>query len=303
MRRLLAGALAFFSALMLVLASVAWWTTATALDTPRFVAIAGPVIDQAPVQAAVSTALADQLTSLVGLPQLRPAVRGEVASIVAGPTFRALWYASVTVAHSDVVAALTGPAGSGPTVSGSSGTVSVDLVQVVAQVLHALPPSVAAVLGHGRTLAQPAGQTSAQVRTEIAAYLGQPLPPGFGTVPVASTTTLDRARTAVQVLNGSVLVLGAIGVLALLAALVVSPRRLRTIGQVALWGAVMTALAYFALDRFGAMAATAVPAGPVSPAVSAVVQALFDSLRAPTVVICVAAVVVAVVTRLPGRAR
>jgi len=100
-----------------------------------------------------------------------------------------------------------------------------------------------------------------------------------------------------------VLVLGAIGVLALLAALVVSPRRLRTIGQVALWGAVMTALAYFALDRFGAMAATAVPAGPVSPAVSAVVQALFDSLRAPTVVICVAAVVVAVVTRLPGRAR
>jgi hypothetical protein len=65
----------------------------------------------------------------------------------------------------------------------------------------------------------------------------------------------------------------------------------------------MTALAYLALDRFGTMVATAVPAGPVSPAVSAVVQALFDSLRAPTVAICVAGVVVAVVTHLPGRSR
>ena len=85
MRRLLAAGLTMLSALALVLAGVAWWTSATALDTPRFVAVVGPVIDQPAVQAAVTTSVTDDLTTLVGQPALAPAVRSTVSSIVAAP--------------------------------------------------------------------------------------------------------------------------------------------------------------------------------------------------------------------------
>jgi len=134
MRRLLAAALAAACAALMVAACVGWWVSRTALDTPRFVAVAGPVIDQPPVQTSLSTAIAGELTSLVGLPQLTGLVRREVASVVAGPTFRGVWYASVTVAHRDIVQALTGPTGPTAAVTGSGGTVSVDVIDVVGQV-------------------------------------------------------------------------------------------------------------------------------------------------------------------------
>jgi len=303
MRRLLAAALAAACAALMVAACVGWWVSRTALDTPRFVAVAGPVIDQPPVQTSLSTAIAGELTSLVGLPQLTGLVRREVASVVAGPTFRGVWYASVTVAHRDIVQALTGPTGPTAAVTGSGGTVSVDVIDVVGQVLAAMPPSPAALLGQGRVLALSPGQTPAEVRIQVAKYLGHPLPPGFATVPVATTETLDRARTAVRVFDGSVVVLGVAAALALMAALVVSRRRLRTVGQVGVWVALFTALAYVGAQRLGTAAAATVPAGPVRPAVSAVVAALFDSLRAPAVAVCAAGVAVAVVTHLPGRHR
>ncbi len=303
MRRLLAAALALLAAFVLVLAGVAWWTSATALDTQRFVAVVGPVIDQPPVRTALATTMGDQLTSLIAVPALAPLVRSEVAAVVAGPGFDAVWYAALTVAHRDVVAALTGPAGSAPTVSAPDGTVSVDLIQVVIQVVQALPASVTSLLGQGRTLHLSPGQTSATVRAELAAYLGRPLPAGFATVPVASTSTLDQARTVVRALDGSVQVLAAVGLVVALMALVASRRRRHTVGQIALWGAVLTALAYLGLQQVAGLAADAVPAGPVSPVVAAVVHALFDSLRTPAVVACVAAVVVAVLGHLPLRGR
>ena len=303
MRRLLAAGLACLSALFLVLAAVAWWTSATALDTQRFVAVVGPVIDQPAVRAALTTSIAGDVTTIVGQPALASPLRSEVGTVVDGPGFHAVWYAALTVAHRDVVAALTGPGGPGLLVGRSDGTVSVDLIQVVSQVLQALPGSVTSLLGHGRALNSSPGQTSAQVRAQVAAYLGRPLPTDFATVPVASATTLGHARTAVQAIDGAVVVLTAVGLLFALAALVVSVRRRHTIGQVALWGAVFTALAYLGLQAVSRLAAGAVPAGPVNAAVTAVVHALFDSLWVPTVVICVTGVVLALLGYVPRRGR
>ena len=303
MRRLLAAALACLSALLLVISAAGWWTSATAMDTQRFVAVAGPVIDQPEVQAALTAAVADELTSLGGPSALAPVVRNWVAAVIAGPGFHAVWYAGLTTAHQDVTAALTGPAGSTATISGSDGTVSVDLIQVVTQVLAALPADARALLGHGRTLHLSSSLTSAQARAHIATYLDRGLPAGFGTVPVASTTTMDRARVLVRVLDGTVVVLGAAGLLLALAALAVSRRRRHTIGQVGLWGAVFTAGAYLGLQQACGLAAGAVPAGAFAPAVTAVIHTLFDSLWVPTLVLCVAGVILAGVGYLPLRGR
>ncbi len=297
MRRLLAAALAGASALALVLAGVAWWTSNTALDTDRFVAVVGPVIDQPPVRAAITTTVSSQLTALVGVPALEPVIAGEVGTVVDGPQFRPVWLAALTLAHRDVVTALTGPQGAVTTVSG--GKVSVDLIEVVAQVLSRLPAPATAVLGRGRSLHGTTGTSAAQVRAAVATYLGHPLPAGFALVPLMDASTLDHARTGVQALNGSVWVLGAAGILALAAALVVSRRRRRTVGQVALWGAAFTALAYLGLRQVSGLATDALPAGGVRPVVTAVVTALFDSLWVPALVLCIAGILVGIVGYLP----
>jgi hypothetical protein len=274
------------------------------------VALAGPVIEQPPVRAAVTGALTEDLTSLVGVPALEPVVRPEVASVVASPSFRSVWDSALTVAHRDVVTALTSAdVGSAPglsTTEGANGAgpqVSVDLIEAVAQVLRALPPAATTILGHGRTLRLPQGtstdQTSSvQVRRAVSAFLGKPLPATFATVPIASVATLDRARTGVRVLDTTDLVLAVLGGLALLLALVVSPRRVRLVGVFALCAGAFAALAYLGLQHVSSVAADAVPASAVRPAVTAVVGALFASLHGPTLLVCVGAATVAAVTFL-----
>lgn len=299
-RSLLAAALAFLAAVALVLAGIAGWTTWTALSTPRFVALAGPVIDQPGVRSAIATSLGDQLSSLVGRSEIRPIAVREVGAVLASPGFRPVWYAALTVAHQDVVTALTGPEGAVTTVHGE---VTADLIAVVGQVLRQLPPSVTALLGGGRTLLLPAGESSAGMRAAIGHYLGRPLPAGFATVPVIDAAALSHARTGVQLFEGSVPVFGASGLALLAAALLAGRRRLRVFAIAAIWVGAGSALAYLGLQRVGALAVDAVPASAVRPAVVAVVQALFDGLRTPAVAVCAGAAVLAVGALLAGAAR
>ena len=71
---MIAVVLAGLSALVLVVAAAAAWTSRTALDTTRFVAQVGPVIDQEPVRAAVASEVSRQLVALVGTPLAKPLV-------------------------------------------------------------------------------------------------------------------------------------------------------------------------------------------------------------------------------------
>jgi hypothetical protein len=300
MRRLLAAGLAFLSAAALVLAAVAYWTTNTALDTQRFVAIAAPVIDDPAVRAGLSTSIGSELSQLVSAPVLGPLITQQAARVVDSPAFRTAWVAALTVAHREVVAALNGEPSAATT---SNGEVSVDLIAIVAQVLRELPPAATTLLGRGRELALPALADPAAVRAAIGTYLGHPLPASFATVPVMSATTLDRAQKAVTLLNGSVGVLVVIGLVLLGVALVVSPRRLQTVGLEALLVAGLTVLAYFGLQLVGTAIENNVPVSAVSPAVVAVVHALFDSLRRPAVLICLGGVVVGVLLLFGGLLR
>jgi hypothetical protein len=302
MRRLLAAGLAFLSAAALVLAGVAYWMSNTAMDTPRFVTVAAPVIDQPEVRAALATSVGDQLSGLVSLPVLAPIIQRQAATVLESSAFRTAWVASLTVAHREMVAALTGSDSAGA-VSTSNGEVSVDLIAIVAQVLRELPPAATTLLGRGRPLDLPVLADPAQTRAAIGSYLGRPLPASFATVPIMSSATLDRTQTAVRLFTRSVGVLVVVGLALLAAALVVSPRRRQTFGIEALFVSGLTALAYLGLQGAGSAISDAVPRSAVSPAVAAVVKALFDTLRTPAAVICVAGVVVGVLAIFGGIAR
>jgi MYXO-CTERM domain-containing protein len=292
-RRAVATLLAVASAFALVLAGVASWTTSTALDTGTFVPLVSPVIEQAPVQAAISSTLADELSGLIATPSLRPLVDHELAVVVASAGFRPVWDAALTVAHRRVVGALTGPP--------ATGVISVDLIGVVAQVLDQLPEPAATLLGRGRTLTTNADATQAQLRAAIARYLGVTLPVGFGTVAVLRADELTPARRAVSVLDGSVPVLVVGGLVLLVLALVAASRRRRTIGTFALAGGALAALAYVVVRQVAGVVADAVPTPSIRPAITAMVEALVGSLHGRVVVVCVVALVVAVLGFLPGR--
>ena len=116
-------------------------------------------------------------------------------------------------------------------------------------------------------------------------------------------STLAAARSGVALLTVSVrlLLLGALVLLVL--ALATARRRSRVLVQVGLWFAGFTAVAYIALRGVANVAADQLLGNTLRPAVAAVIQALFDSLTAPAVVLVGSGLVLAVVALLLGRRR
>ncbi len=110
-RRRGAGALAVVTALLVVAAGVALWTQRTVLDTDRFVAVAGPVLDHPdvtqPLADPVSTAVVDAL-AVDQLPaSVEGALEGEIDRLVADAVdsepVRELLRGLVTRAHAATV--------------------------------------------------------------------------------------------------------------------------------------------------------------------------------------------------------
>jgi hypothetical protein len=305
MRRAVSAALACLAALALVLAAAATWTTRTALDTGQFVALTGPVIDQQPVRDALATDVADQLVRLVAVPALKPLAEREAATVVASPSFRPLWFSALATAHREVVAVLEGTDQSLTTTAGngtSTGEVRLDLIAVVADVLHRLPPTATALLGRAGGLRVPAGATAAQLRASVAKFLGVPLPAGFATVPLLPTSALHVARTAVHVLDGAAPVLLVVGAVLLALSLVLARRRSTTFVWFGLALAACTAVGYLAARAVGAGVTDGLTSGPMQTVATAIQEALFDSLRTPATVLAVGGAVLAAVALAAGAA-
>ncbi len=305
MRRAVSAALACLAALALVLAAAATWTTRTALDTGQFVALTGPVIDQQPVRDALATDVADQLVRLVAVPALKPLAEREAATVVASPSFRPLWFSALATAHREVVAVLEGTDQSLTTTAGngrSTGEVRLDLIAVVADVLHRLPPTATALLGRAGGLPVPAGATAAQLHAAVAKFLGIQLPAGFATVPLLPTSALHVARTAVHVLDGAAPVLLVVGAVLLALSLVLARRRSMTFVWFGLALAACTAVGYLAARAVGAGVTDGLTSGPTQTVATAIQQALFDSLRTPATVLAVGGAVLAAVALAAGAA-
>lgn len=299
-RRVISVVLAGLSALVLVLAAAAAWTSRTALDTTRFVTQVGPVIDQEPVRTAVASEISRQVVALVGTPLAAPLVDAATAQVVDSATFRALWFSALGAAHHQAVDILKGR---DTGVQQVGGHVRVDLIAVVAEVLHRLPPDAVALLGRSGQLDVPPGATAAELRATVSRYLGSTLPATFATVPIARTTDLERARSGVRLVDGSSLLLLLVATALFVAALVVSGRAGRTTVHLGLWLVVLTVAGYVGALGLRTALSAVLPGGTAKPVTEAIMQALFASLRTPVVLLALAGVALTAIGALARMAR
>lgn len=295
-RRTVAAILAFATALLLVLSVVASWTSNTALDTQKFVSRVGPVIDQPAVQSAVATELSQQLVSVLDVqarltPVLPPnlaflagplasgvddVVNKAVVRVVGSPAFRKVWYAALTLSHEQVVKLLTGKDSNIQIVQGK---VVVDLSGVIALVLQNLQAQLPTIFGTAVSLQVPDNLPVDQIRALVERFLGVQLPPTFAELPVMDATALDNARTGVRVVNLSVLLVLVITLVVFVLALVASTNRRRTLLQIGLWTAGITALIFFVARGVSSATLAGISDDTLRPAVTAAVRELFSTLR------------------------
>jgi hypothetical protein len=319
LRRWTAAFLAFATAFLVVLSVVSTWTSRTALDTDKFVARVGPVIDQPEVRAAISTEIGDQLVDVLDLQQrLRPVlpdqlgflagpiasgaedvVRRAVVRVVDSNAFRTVWYASLRLSHQEVVQLLTG---SDARVQVVDGQVIVDLSAVVAQVLQNLQAQLPTVFGTAVSLQIPDNLPVDQIRSLLSRYLGIDLPDSFARVPILDADALDNARTGIKVVNLSVLLVAILALAAFVLALVASVNKRRTLLQVGLWSAVLTALVFFVVRAVTDQTIAGIDA-TIRPAAAVAVREVFSSLRGYATLVFWLGLLLALAMYLSGQGR
>ena len=321
-RRTIAAFLAGLTAVLLVVGVVAQWTSQTALDTDKFVARVGPVVEDPTVRAGLATELGNQLVSVLDLPTrvgnvlpdnlrflagpisagMETVVRRSVTKLVDSEQFITLWYAALRLAHTQVVTVLTG---SNEPVQVVNGQVVVNLLGVIGQVLDQLEQDAPAIFGTAVLSRIPDNLPLDQIRPLVSRLLGISLPetlradPGHRPVLAGDRAPGHPDRQPVVVL---LVLLGA--VLAFVLALVTSVNRRRTLVQIGLATAVLTAVVFFAARALTSAAIAGVGDATLRPAVQAASRELFSSLRGLGALLFWVSLALALVAYLvgPGRA-
>lgn len=313
----LCGILAALAALLLVLGTIGTWTSNTALDTDKFVERVGPIIDQPAVQTAISTELSNQIIEALNLrARIAPAlpetlsflaapiasgaddvVRAQVAKVVASEQFRRVWYRALAISQEEVAATLTG---SNDKLLVVDGVVTVDLVEVVTEVLRRVGAELPTVLGESVALSLPPDASGDQVRKAVSKYLGVDLTPNFANIPIMDASSLESAQTGVKVVNAGVIVFFIVAGILLVTAIGASTRRRRTTLQFGLSLALVTGVIFFVIRAVNSATVEGITNDTLRPAAEAALLVIFSSLRVYSWWLVVVGVAIALVAYLAG---
>jgi hypothetical protein len=248
-RRTSAAFVVALACIVLVASVVGLWARRNFLDNDRFVARAGPLIEEPAVQEALAARVTEQVATLVdpeslfeeALPErgrilavpLANAVEGfvgeQVEAFLATERFEQLWVGIVGTAHEAAVRVLRGES---EAVTTSDGRVTLNLLPVVDAVLARITDRSPEILGRQVDLPEVSVEDipeAAIARIEDA--LGVELDDDFGQFTVYDDGTLSAAQDAVSLFDRLVVVLLPLGVLLAAVALWVSHRRRRTLLQ------------------------------------------------------------------------
>lgn len=312
---------------MTVAATVAVWARAEVLDTDRWVDTVGPLIEEPAVVDAISsraaTAIVDGLgvedrvrDALVGIQALpdqlgvlavpiTSAIEGRLqqrlASFLETDAARELWVEINRVTHTAFVNLLTGDTREG--VSVENGTVTLDLVPLIERALDASEDLLSDVLGRPIDLPDPGSMDPANVaaaKDRIESSLGVQLPEDFGQIVVFRSDRLAAAQDLVTAVNRGIALVIALAVVLMVAALVLSRNRRRTLLQLGLGIFLAFLVARLAIRAIGRTVVDSVSEGQRG-AVGDVVGAVFGSLLAFTTFLFVAGLLVGIAAYLGGR--
>jgi hypothetical protein len=249
-RGVLAPVLVILACICLVAATVGVWAERNFLDTDRFVSRVGPLIEEPAVQDAIAGRLTEQIVGLVDLEAvledalppdrsrlvaalaapLSGAVEGfvgdQVDAFVATDAFRRLWVGAAELAHAGAVRVLRGEATNLQT---SDGTITLNLVPVVNQVLTRITAASPEILGRQVNIPDVSLDDVPEAAVaKLESALGRDLPEDFGQVTVYDDGTLAAAQDGLDLFDKLVVVFVVAMALFAALALSVSQRRRRT---------------------------------------------------------------------------
>jgi hypothetical protein len=233
----------------LVAATVGIWANRNFLDTDRFVTRVGPLIQEPAVREAVSARIGDQVTALVDVRALLEDALPERGQLLAGPlsnavdgfvrdkvdefvatdAFERLWVGAARLSHEAAVRLLRGEA---TNVQTSDGSITLNLVPVVNQVLARLTAASPEILGRQVDIPDVTLEDVPDAAiTKLERALGRPLPKDFGQVTVYDNGKLQAAQDGLELFDQFMVAFAVATPIFLVLALWVSQRRRRTVLQ------------------------------------------------------------------------
>ncbi len=323
-RRIAAGVLVVIFSIAIVLSTVAVWSSRTALKTDRFVNALAPLPEDPAVQKALSVYLVDELLSVIdakgrvdqALSQLDAraeflsgpligAVRGyleqAVVAVLNNPKFQALWEDAVRIAHENVVKILDE---GGAIVDTGDGTVTIDLVPIVNQVLQEVQSIAPGFVTDKVDLPAEGTELSREeLRTKIEGALDVKLPADFGQFTVFKSDDLGAAQAAVKLTDKFLVALVVVTFLIGIGALLLSVDRRRTGLQLALGTSIGIFITFRVVKLVGNDLVKIIPEGDNRDAARAASRLVLDDLAYKARVILVIGLVAAAVLYLIGPGR
>lgn len=209
LRGLIVWLLLITGCLLATLALIAIWANTLLLDDDEYVATIGPLATNAAVQAEITTVTTDGIMNALdlsfGADAARSAVRNAVEAFVSSDAFPPIWRDANRVAHTQVMGLITGE--EGDVLVTRDGEVFLELEPIVTAVANQLTPF---------------GIDASSV-TAIA---------GGVEFPILLTDDLEPYQRIVRAIDQAAFWFPVLAAIALLTAIAISPRRLRTIGRI-----------------------------------------------------------------------
>jgi hypothetical protein len=329
-RRVATPVLVVLTSLTLVAATLGVWANRTIWNTDRYVALVAPLASDPAVTGAISNRLTTEAiqaldiqnrveNALAQIPNLPEAarflagpiesgaeslIRRQIDTFLASETFKNLWTELNRTAHAKVVALLEGDYSQLPNVTVTGGEVRLNLIPILAQLLHRIVQGGINGLGLDVTIPTipPALEASAAIQ-RLGGALGVGLPADFGQVTIMTesqlTTYQEAARTAKQ-LSGALV---AILVVLIALTIAVSVSRRRTVMWLGIGGIVALLVAGVFIRRIQSRILDSISAPGAKAAADNVFTQVSGSLRHAGLIIAGVALAAVVCAYLAGRPR
>ena len=241
-----------FSCLLVLLSTTEVWAHRTLLNTGAFVGTVAPVFKNPAVTSAVAARATDELFTELNLQaRLKDAlppkasfaaapvvnatkgfVAGELTNVMASPQFQAIWTATLTSTHQQLVAVLRGQHTAA--VSTSGGYIVLNTVPLINQALAKVSGLASDLTGKPVTLpAITSADPPQQAVTKLSKALGVTLPSNFGQITLVKSSDLAAVQRGVKAFDRFTLVLPLVTIILIALSLWLSVNRRRTLLQLA----------------------------------------------------------------------
>jgi hypothetical protein len=251
-RRIVVGLLVALSCLLVLLSTTEVWAHRTLLNTGTFVDTVGPVFNNPAVTSAVAARATDELFTELNLQtRLKDAlppkasfaatpvvnatkgfVAGQLATVMASPQFQAIWTATLTSMHRQLVAVLRGQHTAA--VSTSGGYIVLNTVPLINQALGKVSGLASNLAGKPVTLPTiTSADPPQQAVNKLSKALGVTLPSDFGQITLVKSSDLAQVQRGVKAFDRFTLVLPLVTIVLIALSLWLSVNRRRTLLQLA----------------------------------------------------------------------